>query len=440
MFVIAGLLLLGTSVQQTASTKVFLSPAPLPMPAKPPKSVYAEIVKNPTGENGYEDYLRAADALNDPGFAEMTRVIDQVRLTANRPPSTGDPIPDWASGKSVLDLERIRASKYEVLLNWIKDGNSKRVYDPRESHTPATIYRELAYFKRIVRFGCSVARVHFADDDPAGATTILVDEFEFAHNIRQKTSNSDLAGIACESIVFAALEPRLSAIGEGSWSQITDIARRALTMKPPFIQAIPTEKKLQADFMRELFKDPKKWANDWGFTDAEAIGKLQAMPSDKRRDLEQKMEAKNNEMFDNWGLILEKPESEWMLDEPPADPSDSITPEMFANGLADMLVMPGPQILHAEARNRTQIRLLYLHGLIQEFRMKYDQLPKDLDELKTPAATYDPLSKTKFVYEINGANYELYSKGAGDTGRIDLKWRRPPSASSNKPSEPDIPA
>src|SRR6476619_418579 len=87
-------------------------------------SLFDQVVEVPTGSNGYEDYLRAADALNDPAYSEITRAIDRL---ANPEAYVDEktPFPDWAKGKTRLELERMRVNRFEPVLRWIHDGNLK---------------------------------------------------------------------------------------------------------------------------------------------------------------------------------------------------------------------------------------------------------------------------------------------------------------------------
>jgi len=399
---------------------------------KEQKSLFEQVVATPTGANGYEEYLRAADALNDPDFVAITDAINQV----GNPATEQKPLPDWAQGKTRLELERMRVGKYEPVLRWIHDGNQKNVYDPRTSIDPNTVFPELVAFKKIAKFAASDAKVHFADGDPDGAAKILADELEFAHNIRKCSLIHDLVGIACEAICLAAVEPRMDGFSQLGLDLFTERAKAELQSAPPLAEALTREKSMQIKFV-EQFLNPQTGS---GYVDEDMLvgdehgmallGRFRSLSSEQQQSCLRDAEQQIGSTIDDIAQALQGPERNWpkVIDNP--------TPTL-AQSLASYSTDSDIASCQAELRNRIQVRLLLVHAMIERFRLEMDRLPTSLDELKDPQATTDPLTGKPFLFQVFGPTYRLRSQGNGSTGPIELRYRHEPG--DPQPTEPDQP-
>lgn len=412
---------------------VFAAKPQVPAQSEKPKTLFDQIVKHPTGENGYEEYIRAADAVNNDEYNELSRVVDHLA----QPPDydTEFVMPKWAEGKTRIEVERMRAGKYEAILAWIHQGNQKAIFDPRGEMNEMTLFPEFAAFKRVTRLASSVAKVHFADGDPEGAANILADQLIFTHNIRKGSLIADLVGIASQSIVLAAIEPRLDAMSQTGWNQLIDIATTQAKAETPLVAALLSEKPIQMHSPQLLLQDDGAEMGGWFSEDdgesKQVIDAFKKLSPEDRKACAEETSRIIGESIDSQVAVLRGPESKWPL------ASVESTPVGLAAKIADLLSSSFGQVCVAEARNRLQLRLLAVHGLIQDFRLEHDRLPRDLSELKNPEMTTDPFTKNQMGYQILGANYRLFCRGRGDIGDIEL--RRRPKPSDPGPLEPDVP-
>ncbi len=404
--------------------------------AQQKKSLFDQIVETPTGSNGYEDYLRVADALSDPSYNEITSAIDRL---ANPTAEYEKPFPEWAKGKSRLELERMRVNKFEPALRWIHDGNLKEVHDPRSTINDATLFLEYAPFKRIAKFAASDAKVHLADGDPEGAARVLADALQFAYNIRKTTLMSDLVGIACEGIVLAAIEQHLDSFSEAGWDLLMEQAKDQINAPPPLASALANEKQMHLEFLQEFVKrstePPDTQDDNWlGDEDIDAaVEKFRVMsPDDKKAVLDDAQQLIVS-TIDSTVQSLQGPEKTWPM------VHDSV-PTSVAQSIADYRTRMDVAACQSDLRNRIQLRLLVVHGLIEKYRLEMDRLPTKLEELNAPSLVIDPVNNKLFIYQLIGPTYRLASQGTKDYGMIELKYRR---ASSGTPvqddDKPDVP-
>jgi hypothetical protein len=96
--------------------------------------------------------------------------------------------------------------------------------------------------------------------------------------------------------------------------------------------------------------------------------------------------------------------------------------------LVDALAPAWDNVFAAIAKQRTQFRLLELHGKVLEYKWQNNKLPGRLSDAVESAGCQDPLSGREFGYTRKGDGYRLFSYGAKPTGEIELVYRNPGAA------------
>jgi len=408
---------------------------------EPPKTLFQQYIKEPTGNSAFEDYLRAADALNTPEYLEMGRAINILQGYYPGETDIENKLPDWAKNKSSLDIERMRVAKFEPVLKWIEEGNRKPLAIPADCQDPLMPMQWLARYKTISKFSASAARVHLADDDPAGAARILSEDLKFAQKIRSANLISDLVGIACQSIDLAVIEVNLTNFGESDWSLLIDTADEFLRELPPLAAAYPKELTSYPAMIRTAIKeasefDPSQQTDEFDPNDYSKVApEIKKMSPDQREQLAKDTYAFVAQQINESVKALSLPEGKW----PWPDQPQPTPPSPLIGAMSDASTPVMEQVFVAEARNRVQIRLFLLHGLIQSYRWRNNRLPRTLDELGEKNAILDQLAGGKFMYEIDGPAYHLFSRGRGDTQKIELRRRTSTSAGRGDPDQPDVP-
>lgn len=378
-------------------------------PEPPPQPIFGQVVANPTGRNGYEDYVLAADIMIQPKVRDAEdAVYAQPRLL------------------SPLAAKRAWVAAAKRALDLVRAGNAKPIFNPRSKMNGAPLFPEFAGFKQIAKLFTAEARVRFADGDTGGATQSIVDCLTFSDRIGHFVEIGSLVSIACTSIILAEVEADLRVLSQRD-AQALAVAADAMLQKPvAMIDGVKGETQLLDSCIDAAIADVTKHVGDQADgSEAAAIwskfsSELQGLSPSQLRSLKGQVADGIRSRLNGILATLQGPETGWTAgesaDQAPVDLRDFL--------VQIMLPVYGPG-MNSAARSRTQLRLLRLHGAIISFLWEWHRLPKQLGELQDPAIIDDPIAGKPFHYEVKGvSSYDLWSDGWGDTGKVELRYRR----------------
>src|ERR1044072_3412317 len=202
------------------------------------ESVYSKVVKKPDIRNGYEDYLRAADALDHQAVSigwngSGDRYKEMLARKAAASKATRDEYDTWTDederslagakefdGLDVLTARKKLAGRYGAAIDLVKVGNTKRVWDPREKIDTLTLFPELSAFRSVARLITADAYVKFSDGNSSVAVNNLLEGLTFSQRIGGTTVISELVSTACRAIVLASFEEHLGRLSENDTRKI----------------------------------------------------------------------------------------------------------------------------------------------------------------------------------------------------------------------------
>src|SRR5579872_7227097 len=124
--------------------------------------MFPKIIPNPTGSNGYEEYVRAADYTTSADFGAYRNWLDKLRNPSNYD-STTEPPAGVDVNDSDLTVRRKWNDRYRLCCNLVSTGNHKQVYEPRDTILPETTFPEMTRFKSLATLEANAAHVAFAD-------------------------------------------------------------------------------------------------------------------------------------------------------------------------------------------------------------------------------------------------------------------------------------
>ena len=393
-------------------------------------SIFKTTVPRPTGKNGYEEYVRAAEIVTSP---ECTFMMNYDPKSPT-PPQADEETPSdkfknlqktyqRILGKTPLQIRRLLYKDFGRALELVRIGNAKPIF-PTRPITMETLFPEYSAFKRLVKYSVMCSDSLIADGRTGEASKVLVDLFTMAKNIQRDTLIGLLVGISCESILMASIQNHMEHFSEVDWRCLESSAREILSSANPIPQIMLTE----LSFLDPLKKEPKEallsFLNDDNSSQRAkgVIAKLQTMSKAEASDLVQDAITEIKTYSQLVIRTMDAPESEW-------GNVPDLTDASGATWLGQQLQPDYRNVLGAYARIRTQLRILRLHSLVQMYRWHWNELPKSLEIITDPKERFDPLSQFEFMFEIKGSGYRIYSKGSKTTGEIELIYRR------NNPSE-----
>ncbi len=401
---------------------------------------FEEAIPRPTGANGYEEYLRAADIVSNPVSLSFARYEGYLMARSlGGFPDEAPPRPvGVAENATLLDVQREHVRRCGQALDLVERGNGKPVFDPREKVDGATTFPELAGLKEIAKFAVTNMRVCFADGQPDRAVAIAQAVLTMRSRMPSTTLITEVVGIVIDSIVFAAINENTDRISERGWTRLEAVANQRLATNR-YPEAMKAELASSLTSLKAL-KNGSLTGDQFGTeTDpnTQAIVASYNKLSPAQRDLLYERIASS--LIDQYRAIFERldgPEAEWANAPPPEETKYDGTLGSLAASLAGLVCPVFNQSAIAAIKNRTQLRLLKLHSLIQTFRWHHGHLPDKLSNA-APKDCLDPLTAQEYVYESGAAGYKLASKGIRQTGEIELRYRRSTSAPRD-PNDPPV--
>jgi len=399
-------------------------------------SLLAKVVGVPTGKNGYEDYLRAADVAGSDlwGMYEQMMGYRISKLRAMTDPDVDLTLPPVAPGTTLDSTDlgiRIAANdRLGGTFDIVTQGNNKRVYDPRDGYTFETTFPEMARFKMLAKIGVNKAYVEFAEGKSTLAVRDLIEGLRFSRNIFDSVMIGGLVSIAMQSIFLAEFNRHLGQLSLSD-AQLIDRTCQGLIDSPyPVREMLAREYRMTKSSLDQVLDKPDEFLTE---EQNKAVGAaLKGLSGPDRAQLKsfvtQALEPRYKSISDK----LSGPESGWPVSDMSADPLVSLEDKSVSN-LAMLLIteLQGKSMEHqytkAMAKARIQLRLLQLHAKVIEYRWQNSFLPAKIEDFAGPKIARDPFTGDVFHYELKDGNYRLYSTGVPGIGPIELKYRMQPS-------------
>jgi len=407
---------------------VLFAATPFQQPQR--QNLLARVIPHPTGANGYEEYLRAAEIASDA----MNGVYDSWSPNSDMADSLGPsdprlPLMRRLSGMAWLDVRKEQVKRFGDALDLIRKGNEKGIQDPHIPLTPDTLLPEFVYFKKISRLFIADAYTKFAEGKSAAATRDYVDGLTFSYNISNGSLISTLVGIAVSSVILADCSDRLGNLSLDDCRSLEQISKRLLQARPPIIASMEGERQMQvysitylltkgSDLVSSMVSAESKEGPDY-------LRRLQKSTPAQRQKWQDSTLAIVNGFFDMQIKKFAQPEAHWFGTDDDLEAWARQDSDPMVRFLVTTLSPTFDQSAVAAARNRTQVRLLYLHSRILQYHWLYNRFPSRLSEIGSEIPLKDPLSGEDFAYEPKAGGYRLYSKGVELTGEIEMRYRGP---------------
>ena len=388
-------------------------------PQQASQSLYSKIIRETTGQNGYEEYVMAADRAIAAGLREAVGAIE---------------IDDGESTR--LSRIKIVVDKSNDIARLISTGNRKRAYYPNAMNFE-TLLPELGWFRVVSR--ALVARVEwqFSQGRPNDAIETTVDILRFANGVAGAGPIIHyLVGTGHKTIALAVLFKHRARIALPGTQTLERFAIQSLNQPSPLLRALSIEFRAIMESLDSIIDDP---ILNVGFRN-ELTAHLESLPDARLQLVRSETKFAITKIYEARMDMLAQPETAWeelsQRLEDVARPADDV-----AQALVEMIQPMFTRVDQHEIARRAQLRLLILHAAIIEYRWThgkwtYGQLPTSLSDLDVPISIIDPLTGEPFRYELVGEEYDLYSEGTPGTGRIDLNWRA--SFSNNELAPPSL--
>ncbi|HLK14321.1 MAG TPA: hypothetical protein VKT78_05920 [Fimbriimonadaceae bacterium] len=395
-------------------------------------NMFAKIVPNPTGNNGYEEYVRAAEIASDAEFPAYQRRLLETRSSD---PELEPQLPSDVDPRDLdLAIRRKWTSRYRICCNLISVGNRKPVYDPRESIAPETTFPEMAKFKSLAALEAATAHVAFADGNSGDAVGHIEEGLMFGEKLGGAILISRLVGVACSTTLLSELDDHWPQLSLNDAHELRGFFGKRLATPPLMIEALKGERRATKSAIEEMFSKPDQVAKEWSYDGGDSFGKdmktLAALNPIEAANLRADTEGVAYQQVDAVIGLFNGPETEWLKYK---DPTDAEKNRSLASRLADVALPSLSNLIVAEARSRTRLRLAYLTASAIEFRWINGRLPNAIEEFTTPDERRDPTSGRSFSYRRDGPWFHITRENRDALGGVGVK------PAPNKPDPDSIP-
>jgi hypothetical protein len=382
-------------------------------------------LQSPSQENGYDDYLRAANAASQAGLVELQAYVPPARRTDDyvRPEILSAKV----EALNPLEVKRRVAALYRPVAELIHEGNKKAIRLPAPNGDPTTAFPNFARFKGMAKACLLATDGLVADGRTDEAAKQLLDLLEMSEKMAYSGQTENLVFSAVQSMLLTSIKRHISHFSEPDWAFIQERSQAILTLAN---YRSLWERELQSALVQadDIFPDPSKatskqredWASYESDDDPEfqaAIRALARMSPDQMTRAKAAYVTAIKSHFVNFATIMAGPEAQWEPPTPgPLDPSIEYWFHL-TTGLSKQFLT----ILKAE---RARLRLLRLTAQIQRYTWIYDQLPSKLSDAVPASELRDPLNLKAYGYEPHAdGTYRLYSLGVPATGEIEMTGR-----------------
>ncbi|MDQ2986356.1 MAG: hypothetical protein M3R13_06490 [Armatimonadota bacterium] len=352
-------------------------------------SFFARTFPNPTGNNGWEEYLMAADIARIRnstsllmGNAELSRLKNDQALVREL--------------KRALDLVRI--------------GNRKPLSYPF-TYADFSIgpFVELAQIKQLGQALVAEALVKSADGEPKAATRAISDAFVLSRRIAVGPRTSGMVSIAMQAIALSALSMNLNRLDEESLETLAELFGKTALEPSPMIEMYFQEFEEWSRIVPDMLSQPEEFA----MVDQvpPAVLNLKAAEIEA---VTQKVLVAMKTIRESARAMFSRQERFWL--EPKREHEDAAVAFVLDN-------LPGA-FIHIIVRNLTQLRLAEVHCRLMLYKRRSNNYPARLFDLGDERLAYDRTTGGPYYYaRLSDQSYTLYSLGTSETGRIDLIYR-----------------
>ncbi|MCH8977647.1 MAG: hypothetical protein IH945_00175 [Armatimonadetes bacterium] len=378
---------------------------------------FPRLFPQPTGNNGFEEYVLADDLRRELGIESYF---------------SDD---DLEQGKTWFELARAQAAGSSRVLALVKQGNAKPVHNPFLDHA------RLAVEDPAMVGAAGALKIYGTYLFAVGQAQRGVDVSETLSDMGVKLAHaggfmSYLNGVRFsrygdlllyDNLKMAPLSDLQRIAGRGTWDMRVGLVKEVdrdleyLAKNCDAMRADP-EGLARGHFNTFYACSFWDWANlsdgDWQTVRADLLASV----ARARLVLQRYVDLP-------FGDVLGDLDSNF--------PTDEEIDDEAKMDLWELLEFPHRLLVSAVLKN-TQQQLLRLHVNIEVHRRLHGRLPISLGELEDKEAAADPLSGTDFIYHVAERRYRLFSSGGATTGAITMRTRLKPM--SRELTEPDPPS
>ena len=350
-----------------------------------------QLFAQPTGMNGYEDFVQAGD------LVQNNRRIEEALET----------------GATLTQKRRLLAEPdVQAALHLLHTGMSKPILPPHAEVDAATTFPEFAVFRKLGRLLSTEMYVQFADGRIDAALDTLDDGLRFGYRMQTNTLISGLVGVAVDAMLFKSFSAHLDQLSEYQCLRVRRTVEEMAQWPSPLLSLLRDEQKMLERTLDQLASDPKGKEDlinqfvseeDRDENTRLLVTHLRSNPPDIGVLVAQ---AKARGAVHFGAAIANRQLPPKQRKPLPSTSGDTLDARLF-----DMLVPSVEQVSSKYDQRDARLRLLGIHAAIRAYKWEYNHLPPTLADLHIGKLVLDPITGDPLHYQNNGATYDLFSRG-----------------------------
>lgn len=363
--------------------------------AQPEPSLFAQVIKQPTGQNGYEELVRAVDELRR---SRLLREAEEMT-----------PAPLSLKERVLRDPPVLRA------LQLLERGLAKPVRSPRAVVAGSTSMPEFSGFRRLARLLTMRQYVYFAQGAVPEAIGVARACLHLGRVVQTDSVIAGLVGIAISAIGVGMLGAHLDQLSADDCDRLFRVCQEWLAPPSPLPAVIEAERRVGRQSLAQLRAQGAKEAQNAlaGLAGADDEPPSPEMKAELERlranpgaidamfaDVGRRLDA----YYDQLLAAAKRPSWEWA---PPDLEADNTIAGQLLAVLAPVLGRLGDHY----SRDAARVRLLACHAAILRYRWEYERVPPTLEALDLGDLAQDPFTGQPLRYEPKGRAYLLVSAG-----------------------------
>jgi hypothetical protein len=380
------------------------TPPALGQPPKGPEEplpLFTQVIKQPTGENGYEELVRAAD----------------LALASERWKKAEAGSPTLAEKRRVLADPAIVEA-----LRLLRVGLAKPIRSPRARLDFETPLPELAGFRSLARLLKVQQYVYFADGRTADAIGSARICLQLGQAVQTDTLIAGLVGMAISTIGMTSLGEHLDQFAVRDCDAVLKLCQEWLQTTDPMPRLMEIERVTLGTSLTSLRqKGAREFIDGVGLT-----ATIETTDDSSAREEAQRRSAEIRELFSRspeqvdavLAAVRQQVEAHHARQlaelQKPGWERARLRLKGYgtlAGYLAEHLAPSFDLVSDRALTEETRVRLLAIHAVIRRYRWEHERVPPDLATLKAGDLAVDPFTGHLFQYELVDRGYRLRSVG-----------------------------
>lgn len=365
----------------------------------PARSIFQQVIPQPTGKNGYEELVMACDALKASRAYPLLTNWETLSLTEKR--------------ALLADRGVTRA------LALVRQGLNKPVYQPRPSLTFETLLPELAPLRELGKLLAIQQYVALADGRTQEALQITRTGMRLGRVIQMDTLVAGLVGVAIQAIVIHPLAEHLDQLTARDCQTLYQICLEWLSQPNAQIALLQAEARhLRATFAQLVEKarreGPEAAARDLGVDEEQVRANVALIPKTPgaiEQVFRDAVKAYDEQML---RVVEELRKPPWMRRK-----LEPVRGADVGSALAALLMPAYQHVDQAFIKESARVQLLACHAAIRRYRWENNRLPSGLEQLNLGPLATDPFTGATFRYEVKGKRYSLTAAGSESSSMDD---------------------